>query len=79
VLCNEHGMDPISFGATIGAVMELYEMGVLTKEQLGIDAKFGSAQALAHFAEITAKGEGFGKEIGQGSASACAPSTATRS
>jgi aldehyde:ferredoxin oxidoreductase len=68
VLCNEHGMDPISFGATIGAVMELYDMGVLKKEQLGIDAKFGSAQALAYFAEITAKGEGFGKEIGQGSA-----------
>ena len=67
LLCNEQGMDPISFGATVGAVMELYEMGVLTKEQLGIDAKFGSAQALAHFAEITAKGEGFGKEIGQGS------------
>ena len=67
LLCNEQGMDPITFGATIGAVMELYEMGVLTKEQLGIDAKFGSAQALAHFAEITAKGEGFGKEIGQGS------------
>ena len=67
VLCNEHGMDPISFGATIGAVMELYEMGVLTKEQLGIDAQFGSARALAHFAEITAKGEGFGKEIGLGS------------
>ncbi len=67
VLCNEHGMDPISFGATIGAVMELYEMGVLTKEQLGIDANFGSARALAHFAEITAKGEGFGKEIGLGS------------
>ena len=72
LLCNEHGMDPISFGATVGAVMELYEMGVLTKEQLGIDAKFGSAQALAHFAEITAKGEGFGKEIGMGSKRLCA-------
>jgi aldehyde:ferredoxin oxidoreductase len=72
LLCNEHGMDPISFGATVGAVMELYEMGVLTKEQLGIDAPFGSAQALAHFAEITAKGEGFGKEIGQGSKRLCA-------
>jgi aldehyde:ferredoxin oxidoreductase len=71
VLCNEHGMDPISFGATVGAVMELYDMGVLTQEQLGIDAKFGSAKALAHFAEITAKGEGFGKEIGQGSARLC--------
>ncbi|MDP2222007.1 MAG: aldehyde ferredoxin oxidoreductase family protein, partial [Hydrogenophaga sp.] len=67
MLCNEEGFDPISFGATVGAVMELYEMGVLTAEQLGIDAKFGSAQALAHFAEITAKGEGFGKEIGMGS------------
>jgi len=67
LLCNEHGMDPITFGATIGAVMELYDMGVLTKEQIGCDAKFGSAQALAYFAEITAKGEGFGKEIGQGS------------
>ncbi len=60
-------MDPISFGATVGAVMELYDMGVLTKEQLGIDAKFGSAKALTYFAEITGKGEGFGKEIAQGS------------
>ncbi|MFO1218790.1 MAG: aldehyde ferredoxin oxidoreductase family protein [Burkholderiaceae bacterium] len=67
LLCNEQGMDPISFGATVGAVMELYTMGVLKKEQLGIEAPFGSARALAYFAEITAKGEGFGKEIGQGS------------
>jgi aldehyde:ferredoxin oxidoreductase len=67
LMCNEQGMDPISFGATVGAVMELYEMGVLSKEQLGIEAPFGSARALAHFAEITARGEGFGKEIGQGS------------
>ncbi len=66
-ICNEQGMDPISFGATVGAVMELYDMGVLTKEQMGIDAKFGSAEALVHFVEITVKGEGFGKEIAQGS------------
>jgi len=66
-ICNEQGMDPISFGATVGAVMELYQMGVLTKEQIGIEAPFGSAAALARLAEMTAKGEGFGKEIGQGS------------
>jgi aldehyde:ferredoxin oxidoreductase len=66
-VCNEDGFDPISFGATVGAVMELYEMGVLKKEQLGIEAPFGSAKALTYFAELTAKGEGFGKEIGQGS------------
>ena len=71
-LCNEQGMDPISFGATVGAVMELYGMGVLTKEQLGIDARYGSAEALAFFAELTCKGEGFGKEIAQGSRRLCA-------
>jgi aldehyde:ferredoxin oxidoreductase len=72
MLCNEDGMDPISFGATVGAVMELYEKGVLTKEQVGMESPFGSPEALAHMAEITARGEGFGKEIGQGSARLCA-------
>jgi len=67
MLCNEEGIDPISFGATVGAVMELYELGVLTKDQVGIEANFGSAKALAFLAEETINGRGFGKEIGQGS------------
>ncbi len=67
LICNEDGIDPITFGATVGAVMELYEMGVLTKEQIGVEAPFGSAKALCHLAEITARGEGFGKEMGLGS------------
>ena len=67
LLCNEEGIDPISFGATVGLVMELYEMGVLTKEQIGIEAPFGSAKALAFLAEETVNGRGFGKEIGMGS------------
>jgi aldehyde:ferredoxin oxidoreductase len=71
MLCNEQGMDPISFGATVSAVMEMYDMGVLTKEQIGIEASFGSAQALVYLAEATAKGEGFGKELGQGSRRLC--------
>jgi len=71
-LCNEDGMDPISFGATVGAVMELYELGVLSKEQIGIEAPFGSAKALTYLAEQTARGEGFGREVGQGSKRLCA-------
>jgi aldehyde:ferredoxin oxidoreductase len=66
-LCNEDGIDPISFGATVSAVMELYEMGVLTKEMIGIEAPFGSAKALTQLAEWTVRGEGFGKEVGLGS------------
>ncbi|MCE2680926.1 MAG: aldehyde ferredoxin oxidoreductase family protein [Burkholderiales bacterium] len=70
-LCNEDGMDPITFGTTVGAVMELYEMGVLTKEQIGIEAPFGSAEALIKMTEMTVKGEGFGREIAMGSKRLC--------
>ena len=49
--------------------MELYELGLLTKEQIGEEAPLGSPKAPAHFAEITARG---GKELGQGSKRLCA-------
>jgi aldehyde:ferredoxin oxidoreductase len=72
LICNEDGYDPITFGATVGAAMELYDLGILTKEQIGMEAPFGSAQALVKLSEMTAKGEGFGKELGLGSARLCA-------
>ena len=72
-ICNEQGFDPISFGATVGAAMELYETGALTKDQTGgIELEFGSAKALTELAELTGKGEGFGAEIGLGSKLLCA-------
>ena len=71
-VCNEDGFDPISFGATVAAAMELYEIGAITKEHTGgIELKFGNAKALAEVAELTAKGEGFGKDIGLGSKRLC--------
>jgi aldehyde:ferredoxin oxidoreductase len=70
-LCNENGLDPITLGATIGAVMELYQLGILTKEEVGLEAVFGSAEALVKLAEWTARGEGFGKVIGLGSKRLC--------
>ncbi len=71
-LCNEDGFDPISFGATVAAAMELFEMGVLTTEQTGgLEMRFGSAEALTRAAELTMNGEGFGKELGLGSKRLC--------
>jgi aldehyde:ferredoxin oxidoreductase len=72
LICNESGMDPISFGATVGAAMELYDLGILTDADIGIAAPFGSAEALCTLADMTAKGEGFGRELGQGSKRLCA-------
>ena len=65
-------MDPISFGVTLAAAMELYEKGIITKEQTdGIDLSFGSAEALVVMSEKTGKHEGFGKDLGLGSLRLC--------
>ena len=71
LICNEQGMDPISFGATIGAVMEMYENGTLDEAAIGVKAPFGSAAALCELVDMTANGVGFGVEIGLGSKRLC--------
>lgn len=71
-ICNEQGFDPITFGATLAAAMELYEMGVITdKDTGGIALNFGSAEALTQTIDLVAKGEGFGKILGIGSKRLC--------
>ncbi len=71
-ICNEQGYDPITFGATVGAAMELFETGAITtKETGGIELKFGNTKALTELAEQTGRGEGFGAEIGLGSKRLC--------
>lgn len=71
-ICNEQAMDPISFGATLGAAMELYDLGLITdKDTGGIPLTFGSAEALTTMAELTGKGEGFGAVLGLGSKRMC--------
>ncbi|MDX1423368.1 MAG: aldehyde ferredoxin oxidoreductase family protein [Kiloniellales bacterium] len=71
-LCNEQGMDPISYGATVGAAMELFDMGVITtKETGGLELSFGNAEAFAKLTEMTGLCEGFGQEIGLGSKLLC--------
>jgi aldehyde:ferredoxin oxidoreductase len=71
-LMNEHGMDPISFGGTLAAAMELYEMGVITKKDTdGIALDFGNAEALTVMAEKTGKYQGFGQILGLGSRRMC--------
>lgn len=66
-ICNEYGFDPITLGATIACAMELYEAGYLTEEETGMPIRFGDAHTMVKLAEMTAKNEGFGKELARGS------------
>jgi len=66
-LCDELGMDPISFGNTVGCAMELYERGKISKEKLdGLELKFGNPQAIVELAWRTAYRVGFGNDIALG-------------
>ena len=71
-ICNEDGMDPITFGATVAAAMELYETQAIDDEITGgIEMKFGSAEALCKAVELVATGEGFGADLALGSKRLC--------
>ncbi|MFH2102992.1 MAG: aldehyde ferredoxin oxidoreductase family protein [Chloroflexota bacterium] len=46
-ICNMHGVDTISCGATIAFAMECFEKGIITKEQTGgLDLRFGNVDAM---------------------------------
>jgi len=71
-ICNEDGFDPITFGATVAAAMELFEIGAITTEHTGgVELKFGNAAALTWAAEKVATGEGFGADLALGSKRLC--------
>ena len=67
-LCNMHGMDTISCGATIAWAMECWAEGKLTAEDTGgIELTYGNAEAMVKMTELIAKREGFGKILAEGS------------
>ncbi len=71
-ICNEHGIDPITFGATLAAAMEMYEEGIIDdKITGGVKLTWGNAEALTTMVEQTCLVEGFGVELGLGSKRLC--------
>jgi len=68
-ICNEQGFDPISFGATVGAAMEMFEKGILTKKITGGIAQLRVGQGGDQVGRADRPGQGlrrrnrFGLEI----------------
>ncbi len=66
-LCNYYGMDALSAGVTVGFTMDCHERGILSHEDLGgIDAHFGSVDALLQLLEKMGKREGIGDILAEG-------------
>jgi len=68
-LCNAYGVDTISCGNTVAFAMELYENGIITKEDTGgVDLTWGNAEGMYKTVEMICKREGIGKDLGEGTA-----------
>lgn len=65
-LCNIHGLDTISIGASIAYAMYLYDIGALSREEANIELKWGNGEAIVKLVEMIVNQEGIGNLISQG-------------
>lgn len=66
-LCNLHGLDTISAGATIAFAIECYENGLLTRQDTdGIELVWGNADAIIGILEKMCHREGIGDLLADG-------------
>ena len=67
-LCQRHGMDYESAGGTIAFAMELFQRGVLNKEDTGgLELTWGNEEAVIRLLEMIARREGIGNVLAEGS------------
>jgi aldehyde:ferredoxin oxidoreductase len=71
-ICNMHGVDTISCGATIAFAMECFEKGIIGPDQTGgLELRFGSTPAMLDVLEqIVTKSGPLGAVLAEGSARA---------
>ncbi|MBC8179036.1 MAG: aldehyde ferredoxin oxidoreductase family protein [Desulfobacteraceae bacterium] len=66
MLCAEMGLDPIAAGGTVATAMELVEKGIVSKDDLKLDLRFGHGDDLLQALTLMATKKGHAKRIGQG-------------
>jgi len=65
-LCNLHGLDTISTGVSIAYAFYLYDLGVLNKDMVGMELKWGDGKAILKLIKMIVKQKGFGQILGKG-------------
>jgi aldehyde:ferredoxin oxidoreductase len=66
-ICNDLGLDTASTGSAISWAMELYQRGIITREQTQLDLEWGNYETIERLLFMTAKREGFGDVIADSS------------
>ena len=67
MLCDDYGLDTISTGGSIGFAYELYEKGIITKEDTdGLELVYGNHQVMVELIHKIGRYEGFGRTLATG-------------
>lgn len=65
-LCNRYGLDVISTGAVIAFAMEAYERGLISKDEAGMEIRWGDPNAVITLVNMIGRREGLGWLLGEG-------------
>jgi aldehyde:ferredoxin oxidoreductase len=72
-LCDKLGMDTVSTGNSIGFAYELFQRGIITKEDTdGLELNWGDPAPMMALLEKISNRQGFGKLLGEGTKRAAA-------
>ncbi|HSY51912.1 MAG TPA: aldehyde ferredoxin oxidoreductase C-terminal domain-containing protein [Thermoanaerobaculia bacterium] len=66
-ICNDLGLDTASAGSAIAWAMELYQRGIINREQTQLDLTWGNYDSIEQLLFMTAKRECFGDAIADSS------------
>jgi len=66
LVVDQLGIDSISGGNVVAFALECYEKGIITKEDVGREIKFGDTDSAAYLFELIAKREGIGDLLAEG-------------
>ena len=65
-LCDDMGIDTLSFGSAVACAMELTEKKIISRKQTGMTLRFGKVPAVLELIEKVASREGFGDLVAEG-------------
>ncbi len=69
-LCNRLGMDAITTSEVISWTMELMDLGIVTREEVGLDLQWGKMDTVIELIHMIARREGWGDLLADGVRSA---------
>lgn len=65
-LCNKYGLDTISASSCVAFAIEAYEKGLVSKDDIGFELKWGDGRAMVEMVHLIAKREKLGKLLAEG-------------